>query len=139
MKNILFGLFAVLLVACSSTKFTEDVLTIGTTEKSEVTKDLSFKIEKIISDSRCPKGVQCVREGEVKLTLGVYENNNKTEEIDLVVDYKNFKQNKSFFESKIPLENKNIESIQIFPKKVSGENIQEKEYKLKLIFTDKNN
>lgn len=134
MKKIFFGLFTILLVACSSTKFDEDVLIIGSTEKSAVSNELSFKIEKILSDSRCPEGVQCVRAGEVKLTVGVYENNLKTEEVDLVIDYLNFEENKSFFESKIPLKNKKIDAIQIFPKSVSGVTIEEKEYRLKFVF-----
>ena len=108
MKNILFGLFSILIVSCSSTKFDENILNIGTTEKSDATKDLSFKIEKIISDSRCPEDVQCVRAGEVKLTVGVYDSDSKTEEVDLVIDHMSFEQNKSFFESKIPLKNKKL-------------------------------
>ncbi len=137
MKKLFFGLFTVLLVACSSDKFNEDVLTIGTTEKSVVTKDLSFKIEKFLYDSRCPEGVNCVWAGEVHLLLGVYENNSKMEEVDLVIDYRNFEQNKTFFESKIPLENKKIESIQISPNRVEGLKIEEKEYQLKLVFSEK--
>lgn len=136
MEIFFFGLFAIFLVACSSTKFDEDVLTIGTTEKSVVTKDLSFKIENIFSDSRCPEGVQCVWAGEVHLLLGVYENNLKTEEIELKINHQNFTENKSFFETKIPLENKKIEAIQILPNRVAGENIDEKEYKLIVVFSE---
>ena len=112
----------------------EDIVVLVSGELVE--RDI-FKIEKIISDSRCPEGVQCVRAGEVKLTVGVYENNLKTEEVDLVIDYMNFEENKSFFESKIPLKNKKIDAIQIFPKSVSGVTIEEKEYKLKLVFSEK--
>lgn len=134
MKNIFIGLFTFLLVACSSTKFDKDVLIISTTEKSSVTNDLSFKIEKILSDSRCPEGVQCVWAGEVNLLLGVYENDLKTEEVELKINHQNFTENKSFFESKIPLESKKIEAIQLLPNRVAGENIEEKEYQLKLVF-----
>lgn len=137
MKNIFLGLTTILLVACSSTKFDEDVLIIDATDKIAVNKELSFKIEKILSDSRCPEGVQCVRAGEVKLTVGFYENDSKTEEVDLVIDYRNFEQNKTFFESKIPLKNKKIEAIQILPNRIAGKNIEENEYQLKLIFSDK--
>lgn len=137
MKNIFLGLIAVLLAACSSTKFDADVLIIDATDKSAINNELSFKIEKIISDSRCPEGVQCVRAGEVKLTIGVYESDSETEEVDLVIDYRNFEQNKTFFESKIPLKNKKIEAIQILPNRIAGKNIEENEYQLKLIFSDK--
>ncbi len=137
MKNIFLGLITVLLAACSSTKFDADVLIIDATDKSAINNELSFKIEKIISDSRCPEGVQCVRAGEVKLTIGVYESNSETEEVDLVIDYRNFEQNKTFFESKIPLKNKKIEAIQILPNRIAGKNIEENEYQLKLIFSDK--
>ncbi len=134
MKNIFIGLFTFLLVACSSTKFDKDVLIISTTEKSFVSKELSFKIEKILSDSRCPEGVQCVWAGEVNLLLGVYENDLKTEEVELKINHQKFTENKSFFESKIPLENKKIEAIQILPNRVEGIQIDEKEYRLKLVF-----
>lgn len=139
MKNIFFALFTILLISCSSTKFDEDVLTIGANEKSVVTKDLSFKIEKILSDSRCPEGVNCVWAGEVNLLLGVYENDLKTEEVELKINHQNFTENKSFFESKIPLESKKIEAIQIVPNRVAGENIEEKEYQLKLFFSENQN
>lgn len=114
-------------------------MTIGTTEKSIVTKDLSFKIEETISDSRCPEGVNCVWAGEVHLLLRVYEKNLKTEEIELKINHQNFTENKSFFETKIPLESKKIESIQISPNRVEGLKIEEKEYQLKLVFSEKNN
>lgn len=112
-------------------------MTIGTTERKVVTKDLSFKIEEIPSDSRCPEGVNCVWAGEVHLLLGAYEKNLKTEEIELKINHQNFTENKSFFETKIPLENKKIESIEILPNRVAGENIEEKEYQLKLVFSEK--
>lgn len=134
MKNIFFGLFAILFIACSSTKFDEDMLIINTTEKSSVTKDLRFKIEKVLSDSRCPEGVQCVWAGEVNLLLGVYENDLKSEEVELKINHQKLTENKSFFESKIPLENKKIEAIQILPNRVDGVKIEDKEYQLKLIF-----
>ncbi len=139
MKNIFFALFTILVISCSSTKFDEDLLIISTTERKVVTKDLSFKIEKILSDSRCPEGVQCVWAGEVHLLLGVYENNSKTEKIELKINHQNFTENKSFFETKIPLENKKIETIQILPNKVEGIQIEEKEYQLKLFFSENQN
>lgn len=134
MKNIFFALFTILVISCSSTKFDENLLIISPTEKCLVTKDLSFKIEKILSDSRCPEGVQCVWAGEVNLLLGVYENDLKTEEVELKINHQKLTENKSFFESKIPLENKKIEAIQILPNRVDGVKIEEKEYQLKLVF-----
>lgn len=37
--------------------------------------NLAIKFKKVISDSRCPKGVTCIWAGEAKVLVGVYEDN----------------------------------------------------------------
>lgn len=131
-KGVVF--LVLFFASCASTYFKENNLAVDTENVTCVNDEVGFKIEKILSDSRCPEGVQCVRAGEVVLSLAVFKGNVKTEETKLIIDYKNFEKNKAFFESKIPLENKKIESIQILPNRVDGVKIEEKEYQLKLVF-----
>lgn len=135
-KAVLF-LIGILFVSCASkqNKVAYNTIEISTEEINYCTKNIGFKIEKILSDSRCPEGVQCIRLGEVELLLGFYENETKTEEVQLTIDYKHFEENKRFFETKISDKNKVIATIAILPKKIDGQKIETKDYKLKIEFT----
>lgn len=133
-KGVVF--LVLFFASCASTYFKEDNLIVDTENVTCVNDEVGFKIEKILSDSRCPEGVQCVRAGEVVLSLAVFKGNVKTEETELTIDYKNFEKNKAFFESKIPLKNKTISTILITPTKVAGQAIETNEYQLKILFTE---
>ncbi|MEZ4853004.1 hypothetical protein [Flavobacterium sp.] len=136
MKKILLFLTGILFVSCASKQNGIENSSIEIlTQKVAIDKTLSFKIEKIISDSRCPENVQCIRLGEVALILGVYENNSKTEEVQLTIDAKHFEENKRFLESKISDKNKVISNIEILPKKIEGKKVEINNYKLIIEFT----
>lgn len=136
MKFFLISFFGLLLFSCASSKKeskTINSLALTTENVQYYNEQIGFKIETIISDSRCPEGVQCIRLGEVELFIGVYDENKKIEEVQLTIDYKNLEKNKLFFESKI-LNNRNIAAISILPKKVEGQTIATKDYQLKIDF-----
>lgn len=136
MKQFFILLVSCVLFSCASQKKNQAVnsLEINTENVQCYNEKIGFKIEKILSDSRCPKGVQCVRLGEVELLISVYHGNKKTEEKTLIIDYKHFEENKLFFESHISLENKKTASISILPEKIAGEQIENHQYILKITF-----
>lgn len=138
MKNALILFLAILLFSCASQQQLVNALAINTENVQCYNEDVGFKIEKIISDSRCPKDVQCIRLGEVEVLLSVYQGSKKMEEKQLTIDYKNFEKNKNYFESKLSLENRTISSIDIIPEKIQGRKIEDKEYVLELTFSDNN-
>lgn len=46
--------------------------------------DSSVKFIRVISDSRCPKSVKCIWQGEVKVLLGVYTNQHYFEKVIVI-------------------------------------------------------
>ena len=77
---LLLMLCSALLTAQDSTKVEKDVPTyiIHSAElclgETLIFGNKSFKFKKIISDSRCPKGVTCIWAGEVEVLVEVFEN-----------------------------------------------------------------
>ena len=63
---------------------------------SKVGNDYEIRINKVISDSRCPEGVNCVWAGEVELVLFIYKENNIVKEEVLTFNYKTLEENKAF-------------------------------------------
>ena len=49
-------------------------------------KEISIKFVKVLNDSRCPKEVNCVRAGEAKIVVAIYEYENFIREKELVID-----------------------------------------------------
>lgn len=138
MKKFILLFLATLLFSCASQKQVVNSLAITTENVQCYNEYVGFKIEKIISDSRCPKDVQCIRLGEVEVLLSVYQGSKKMEEKQLTIDYKNFEKNKDYFESKLSLENRIISAINLTPEKIQGKKIEESDYVLQLVFSDKN-
>ena len=119
-------------ISCASKQVAnENEILINATSKVNVGNDYEMKISKIISDSRCPEGVTCVWAGEVQLEVEIYKNQ-KLEKLEtLSINYKNIELNKKFFNLYVPSD-KIIKDILIQPIKKEGQNIELKEYVLKV-------
>ena len=73
MKKIILLLFLFAFVACKSAKENSNLIVI-TSEKEVVMNDYEMAIDKIISDSRCPEGTNCIWAGELVIELSVLQN-----------------------------------------------------------------
>ena len=125
---IAFSLF----VSCASKQVAnENEILINATSLSKVGNDYEMKITKIISDSRCPEGVTCVWAGEVQLELEIYKNQKIEKSEALSINYKMLELNKQFFAEYISTDKK-IKDILVQPTKKEGQNIELKEYVLKV-------
>ena len=125
---IAFSLF----VSCASKQVAnENEILINATSLSKVGNDYEMKITKIISDSRCPEGVTCVWAGEVQLELEIYKNQKIEKSEALSINYKMLELNKQFFAEYISTDKK-IKDILVQPIKKEGQNIELKEYVLKV-------
>lgn len=138
MKYFLSLILLTLLSCKSTSSFTKDgFLAIGTQEKVQTKKHTFLKIEKILSDSRCPEGVNCIRAGEVKLLLQI-----NTEEdviiVPMTIDYKNYEANKKLLEQHIQLDQETITGIQIHPNVKDGERNPSDSYYLKILLAKRN-
>lgn len=105
----------------------ENEILINATSKVKVGNDYEIKILKIISDSRCPEGVNCVWAGEVQLELEIYKNQKFEKTKIISINYKSLELNKQFFADYLSSDKK-IKNIFISPQKKEGENIELKNY-----------
>lgn len=138
MKYFLSLILLTILSCKSTSSFSkEGFITIGTQEKVQTKEHTFLKIEKILSDSRCPEGVNCIRAGEVKLLLQI----NTQEDVVIIpmtIDYKNFETNKKLLEQYIQLDQEAITGIQIYPNAKDGEKISSDSYYLKVLVAKSN-
>lgn len=92
----------------------------------------SYKLIKLIADSRCPEGVQCIWEGQIEMIVGVYKDNTLVEEKMLVVNSKEHENNANWLNSfNAP---KKVSFIGVLPKRVKDVPIPMEEYKLLIRF-----
>lgn len=99
----------------------------GNTLKVE---DLEFKFVAVESDSRCPKGVQCVWAGEAIVLVDVFKNGKKTEQKRLVFSPTSQLQNAlgNLFSS----ESLKVSGLNIAPYPESGSKIKIENYYIQL-------
>jgi len=50
---------------------------IAVASKTQITKNLAIELVEVLSDSRCPKQVQCVRAGEAFIVVNIYKGEEK--------------------------------------------------------------
>lgn len=102
-------------ISCASKQVTnENEILIHSTSLSQVGNEYEMKISNVISDSRCPEGVECVWAGEVQLELEVYKNQKLEKKETLSINYKTLEQNKKFFAEYISSD-KTIKNVSIQP------------------------
>lgn len=128
-KSILF-LFLVAFVACKSVKENSNEITI-TSKKEIVVNDYTIVIDKIISDSRCPQGVNCIWAGELVMEVSVWQNKALNETIQLRFSPKTRDENLAWFGKYIP-NNKKLIKYKILPTKTEQQ-LELKDYKIELI------
>lgn len=119
-------------ISCASKQIVnENEILINATSLTNVGNDYEMKISKIISDSRCPEGVECIWAGEVQMELEIYKNQKLEKSETLSINYKNLELNKQFFTKYISTDKK-IKDILVQPVKKEGQNIELKDYVLKV-------
>lgn len=119
-------------ISCASKQVAnENEILINATSLTNVGNDYEMKISKIISDSRCPEGVECIWAGEVQMELEIYKNQKLEKSETLSINYKNLELNKQFFTKYISTDKK-IKDILVQPVKKEGQNIELKDYVLKV-------
>lgn len=128
----IIALFFLISCATKPTVIENEIL-VNATSKATIGNNYEMKISKIISDSRCPEGVSCVWAGEVQLELEIYKNQ-KLEKSEMIsINYKKLKENQTFF-AKYLSTDKKIKNILVSPSKKEGQNIELKDYVLKVEF-----
>ena len=130
MKKSILVLVLLAFVACKSVKQNSNEVII-TFENEVVLNDYKIVINKIISDSRCPEGTNCIWAGELVMELSVWKKNEMKEIVVLTFSPKTKGENLEWFEKYI-LQNKKIINYMISPSKTDKQ-LELKDYKIELI------
>lgn len=132
MKYIIHAVTLFVFISCATKpRFNENEILIDSATCSNLGKNYKVKISKIISDSRCPEGVNCVWEGEIQVEIAIYKNQKLEHSKTLTINYKNLEQNKQFFANYL-FTTKKIKNILVLPAKQQEHNIELKDYILKV-------
>ncbi|WP_299337863.1 hypothetical protein [uncultured Psychroserpens sp.] len=77
----------------SQTGFTKDSLSVSRVisfqQKADF-KDYQVQFKDVVSDSRCPKDVMCVRAGEAKVALSIYKEGVFIKDKEIIIDASGF-------------------------------------------------
>lgn len=98
------------------------------------TKDYQLKIKEIISDSRCPEGVNCVWAGEIKLVVSISKGKKLLEETALSITSNQFKENVAWFSKYLPNDKEAIKSIVVLPHPKKGISKDLKDYSILIAY-----
>ena len=129
MKKFVY-LLVLILVSCKSTQ--EQKSTYEVTSKKELLyNNYMFVINKVISDSRCPEGTNCIWAGELVVEISVWQKNNLVETSVITFSSKSREENLAWFSKFLP-KDKTLQSILISPNK-TDKTLLLKDYKLKLV------
>lgn len=129
-KLACFFVLMITLVACKAIKKEENQLVV-TSNKEIVSKDYAISIDKIVSDSRCPEGTNCVWAGELVMELSAWQGKQVNESVVMTFSFSNLEDNKKWFEKYLP-NHKKLSKIKISPTKTEKP-LSLKDYKIELI------
>ncbi len=130
MKNI----FLILFLAFSVTTFSQekkknDAIKI-TQKKCVANKGYHLILKKVVADSRCPEGVNCIWAGEIEVIVSVYENKKFLKDHSIILSPKSQKENIAWFSNYYP--NTNINSISVLPYPKEAVVLDPKKYYIKI-------
>nr|WP_294933617.1 hypothetical protein [uncultured Flavobacterium sp.] len=123
-KGITICSLGFLLMGCASAQINE------IDQKLDKQSDKEIVLVKVLNDSRCPEGVQCIWAGEVTIEVAAYENNKIVEQTQFVVNYNNAEEIKAWFSTHLPARKEKLKGISVVPYPKDGVIIQPQDYKI---------
>ncbi|ANO47090.1 hypothetical protein Pf1_01633 [Flavobacterium columnare] len=113
MKNTLnLLLFTIILISCSSNRSISQI-----DQKLDHTNGKEIVLQKVLNDSRCPEGVQCIWEGEVVIQVACYENGKIREEKQFTLRSNNQEEILEWFRLHLPKSEKTLQTVRVLPLK----------------------
>lgn len=126
-------LLAFSMVAFSQSKSSKIKFFSITQKTTCLKKGHQLVLEKVLQDSRCPEGTNCIWAGEAEIIIAVYENKKGVDEKTLAINSKKAVENLQWFSEQYP--SKKIKSVQLLPYPKEGTPIDPKSYYLKVAYS----
>ncbi|WP_123912609.1 hypothetical protein [Hanstruepera neustonica] len=102
--------------------------------KQLISKNISVEFKDVINDSRCPKNVNCVRAGEAKVLVAIYDGHEFIEEKVIQITPTTYLMN----ELPVLISDDRIivKGFNLMPYPIFGEKIKKEDYTLQLVVED---
>ena len=104
-----------------------------TQTKSIQKKGTQLFLKKVISDARCPEGIDCVWAGEAQANISTYKNGKWVDETILTFSFKKEEENKQWLSHQLGIPLAKIKSIQLVPYPKDSIKINPKDYQIKVM------
>jgi len=129
-KVILFCSFILILNSCASAQKNNDEIN----QKLDSKSNKEIVLVKVIDDSRCPEGVQCIWAGEVTIEVAAYENRKLIEQVRFTINSKNNEEAKKWFVQHSSENTATLKEISVLPYPKEGVSVKLDDYYIKLIY-----
>ena len=100
-------------------------------QKIKKLKGKQLVLKRVISDSRCPEGVNCIWAGEVTVLVSVYKNKKFIEDKTISISIPKTDENTAILSKYMPSSQK-IKSVDIFPYPKKGVVLDAKSYYIRI-------
>lgn len=134
MKKVLLLSFLLLCtISFAQSPTVEKVASAKVTQKKCLKKKgYTLVLKEVVSDSRCPDGLNCIWAGEATAIISVYKDSKLVEDNTMVFSMKNQEENKLWFCKYLPENQKNLKSVQLLPYPNKDTPINKKKYYIKI-------
>ena len=103
-----------------------------TQSKTLKAKGTQLVLKQVISDARCPEGVNCVWGGEAQVLVSVYQNKKWMDEEILTFSTKKVEENKTWLSKILAIPIAKIKSIRLVPYPKDSIKINPKDFCIKI-------
>jgi hypothetical protein len=132
-KSLLLFLVLFNMLAFAQNTPKENIKYVKITQKKCLKKSgYQIVLKEVVSDSRCPEGVTCVWAGEASAIVSVYKDSKLVEDNTMVFSMKNIEENKQWLSKYLPLKQRKIKTVGVFPYPKQGVVVDKKDYYLKI-------
>jgi hypothetical protein len=132
-KSLLLFLILFNTLAFAQNTPKENIKYVKITQKKCLKKSgYQIVLKEVVSDSRCPEGVTCVWAGEASVIVSVYKDSKLVEDNTMVFSMKNIEENKKWLSKYLPVKQRKIKTVGVFPYPKQGVVVDKKDYYLKI-------
>ena len=136
MKNVLLLSLLLFCTFSFSQSSTAEKVSIAKVTQKKCLKKKGFTLilKEVVSDSRCPEGLNCIWAGEATAIISVYKDAKLVEDNTMVFSIKNQEENKLWFCKYLSENQKNLKSVQLLPYPNKDKPIDKKKYFVKVSY-----
>lgn len=132
MKNILLAIILFFSISILAQKNDKILKSVSFSQKLLKKKGTQLVFKKIINDSRCPEGVNCIWAGECEIEIAIYKNRKLIDIENVLLSPKLQKENIAWFTKYYP--KLKITEIGVLPYPKNDVVINPKDYFVKIYF-----